>query len=93
MIVGVNLTGLTVNGTGGGFCHISRRYAREAVTLVSLKNEPANDRHKSATFTPPDEKLAKEFGIMYDVEKSWGGKGPIQASFPKFLYPGMSEYT
>ncbi|KAH8678943.1 hypothetical protein BGZ60DRAFT_561933 [Tricladium varicosporioides] len=45
---------------------------------------------KSATFIPPQDQLAKDFHIDYDVQKSWGlggGTGPIQASWPSFFYP------
>jgi choline dehydrogenase len=58
-----------------------------------LKKHLANNREKIATFTPPDEELAKEFNITYDIKESWGGNGSIYASWPSFLYPGMSEYS
>ena len=46
---------------------------------------------KAANFTPPLKALADEFEITYDEQQSWGAQGPIQASFPSFLYPGTSE--
>ncbi|PVH88936.1 GMC oxidoreductase [Cadophora sp. DSE1049] len=42
---------------------------------------------KSATFTPPDPKLAEEFNITYDIEKAWGGNGPVLASYGDYQYP------
>ncbi|KAH8588615.1 hypothetical protein B0O99DRAFT_638810 [Bisporella sp. PMI_857] len=44
---------------------------------------------KAANFTPPRKELVEEFGIKYDEERSWGQRGPIEASFPSFLYPGL----
>ncbi|TVY71203.1 Dehydrogenase xptC [Lachnellula suecica] len=42
---------------------------------------------KSCTFYPPDPQLAAEFEITYDIEKAWGGTGPIFASYAHYQYP------
>ncbi|KAG4420213.1 hypothetical protein IFR04_006689 [Cadophora malorum] len=42
---------------------------------------------KSATFNPPDPKLAEEFNITFDTQKAWGGNGPVLASFGDYQYP------
>lgn len=44
---------------------------------------------KSATFTPPSEGDSKRFSYTWD-ERAWGD-GPIQASFPPFQWPTLSE--
>ncbi|KAF4622779.1 hypothetical protein G7Y89_g14247 [Cudoniella acicularis] len=44
---------------------------------------------KSATFTPPDAQLVKDHHIDYDIRTAWGGNGPVQASWPSFMYPGV----
>jgi choline dehydrogenase len=63
------------------------------VFFLMLEKYLSNNRGKSATFTPPDEELAKEYGITYDIKESWGNNGPIYASWPSFMYPSMSEYS
>ncbi|KAG4437134.1 hypothetical protein IFR05_007396 [Cadophora sp. M221] len=42
---------------------------------------------KSCTFNPPDPQLAAEFNITYDIEKAWGGDGPVLASYGDWQYP------
>ncbi|KAH9223845.1 hypothetical protein DL95DRAFT_272821, partial [Leptodontidium sp. 2 PMI_412] len=42
---------------------------------------------KSCTFNPPDPQLAAEFNITYDIEKAWGGSGPVLASYGDWQYP------
>ncbi|CZT07801.1 related to alcohol oxidase [Rhynchosporium agropyri] len=42
---------------------------------------------KSCTFNPPDPELAAEFNITYDVQKAWGGTGPVLASYGDWQYP------
>jgi choline dehydrogenase len=84
---------IRVIGAGTGFYRISKRSVRNRGRFQpTLRNVLANIERKSATFTPPDDKLAKDYDIQYDIKESWGGNGPIQASWPTFLYPGMSMY-
>ncbi|KAH7360400.1 GMC oxidoreductase-like protein [Rhexocercosporidium sp. MPI-PUGE-AT-0058] len=42
---------------------------------------------KSCTFNPPNPQLAAEFNITYDIEKAWGGHGPVLASYGDWQYP------
>ncbi|KFY14043.1 hypothetical protein V492_02884 [Pseudogymnoascus sp. VKM F-4246] len=42
---------------------------------------------KSTNFTAPPADLAKEYGITWDAKKAYGTNGPIQATFPDWLYP------
>ncbi|CAG8659184.1 639_t:CDS:2, partial [Acaulospora colombiana] len=45
---------------------------------------------KSETFTPPSAQLAAQFNITYDM-RYHGTSGPVQSSYPPFLYPAVSE--
>ncbi|KAG8790564.1 hypothetical protein FRC16_000820 [Serendipita sp. 398] len=46
---------------------------------------------KSETFTPPSAALATEFEITYDM-RYHGTKGPVQSSYPPFLYPAVKLF-
>ncbi|PVF95344.1 alcohol oxidase [Serendipita vermifera] len=46
---------------------------------------------KSETFTPPPAALAQEFGITYDM-RYHGTRGPVQSSYPPFLYPAVKLF-
>lgn len=62
--------------------------------VLKMKLPDVKSYDKSATFTPPQDQLTNGFHIEYDIKKSWGpggGTGPIQASWPSFLYPSTSE--
>ncbi|KAG8831945.1 hypothetical protein FRC17_002316 [Serendipita sp. 399] len=43
------------------------------------------------TFTPPSADLAAEFEITYDM-RYHGTKGPVQSSYPPFLYPAVKLF-
>ena len=42
---------------------------------------------KSFTFTPPGQMMREEFNVTYDEDAAYGGKGPIQLSFPEWAWP------
>lgn len=44
---------------------------------------------KSVTFTPPGRMLQEEYGMTYDVDAAYGGKGPIHLSYPEWAWPGQ----
>ncbi|KIM21072.1 GMC oxidoreductase [Serendipita vermifera MAFF 305830] len=46
---------------------------------------------KSETFHPPDSVTAEKFGITYDMSVH-GTSGPIQASYPPYLYPAVKNF-
>lgn len=43
---------------------------------------------KSSTFTPPTKEIEEGWNVTYDADAY--GDGPIQATFPPFLYQGLS---
>ncbi|KAJ3505003.1 hypothetical protein NLJ89_g7642 [Agrocybe chaxingu] len=43
---------------------------------------------KATTLNPPRPDLAAEFNITYDINRAYGN-GPIQGTFPDFLWPGL----
>lgn len=45
---------------------------------------------KSETFTPPSKELQRKFGVTYDMEVH-GTKGPIQNSYPPWIYEHHRE--
>lgn len=46
---------------------------------------------KSETFTPPSPALAAQFNITYDM-RYHGTTGPVQSSYPPFLYPAVNLF-
>lgn len=55
----------------------------------NLEISLTNNYRQSETFTPPDPKMAADFGIEYDPT-AHGNSGPVQSSFPKFQYTAVS---
>ena len=46
---------------------------------------------KSVTFHPPTEKMAKDYGMTWDMA-AYGGNTPIHSSYPPYQWPAQREY-
>ncbi|KAH7122582.1 choline dehydrogenase [Dendryphion nanum] len=47
---------------------------------------------KSVTFTPPEPEIAKRYNYSWDIPSAYGGKGPVQVSFPNWQFPALSLF-